>query len=102
MSSPAARCGGDHAGRKGTNLRKAAPEKALGYQVAVSIPILGIASWLFGEKITHMRARSRSRCWPISDLGGRLHLRDLVALVKVYFAQQIVGLHLQSRRCSAW
>src|SRR5882757_2029217 len=39
---------------KGTNLRKAAPEKALGYQVAVSIPILGIASWLFGEKITHM------------------------------------------------
>ena len=39
---------------KGTNLRKAAPEKALGYQVAVSIPILGVASWLFGEKITHM------------------------------------------------
>ena len=39
---------------KGTNLRKAAPEKALGYQVAVSIPILGVASWLSGEKITHM------------------------------------------------
>lgn len=39
---------------KGTNLRKAAPEKALGYQVAVSIPILGLASWLFGERITHM------------------------------------------------
>src|SRR5438445_460527 len=35
-------------------LRNAAPEKALGYQVAVSIPILGFASWLFGEKITHM------------------------------------------------
>src|SRR5204863_948797 len=29
---------------KGTNLRKAAPEKALGYQAAVSIPILGAAS----------------------------------------------------------
>ena len=39
---------------KGTKLRNAAPEKALGYQVAISIPILGVASWLFGEKITHM------------------------------------------------
>src|SRR4029079_247965 len=39
---------------KGTRLLNAAPEKALGYQVAVSIPILGFASWLFGEKITHM------------------------------------------------
>lgn len=39
---------------KGTNLRKAAPEKALGYQVAVSIPILGAASWFAGERITHV------------------------------------------------
>jgi drug/metabolite transporter (DMT)-like permease len=39
---------------KGTKLRNAAPEKALGYQVAVSIPILGGAALLFGEKITHM------------------------------------------------
>jgi drug/metabolite transporter (DMT)-like permease len=39
---------------KGTNLRFAAPEKALGYQVAISIPILGGAAWLFGESITHM------------------------------------------------
>ena len=39
---------------KGTNLRKAAPEKALGYQAAVSIPILGAASWLSGESITHI------------------------------------------------
>ncbi|WP_454616067.1 DMT family transporter [Bradyrhizobium cenepequi] len=38
---------------KGTALRKAAPEKALGYQVALSIPILGIASLLAGETITH-------------------------------------------------
>jgi len=38
---------------KGTSLRFAAPEKALGYQVAISIPILGIAAWLFGESITH-------------------------------------------------
>jgi drug/metabolite transporter (DMT)-like permease len=38
---------------KGTALRKVAPEKALGYQVALSIPILGCASLVFGEKITH-------------------------------------------------
>jgi drug/metabolite transporter (DMT)-like permease len=37
---------------KGTRLRFAAPEKALGYQVATSIPILGTAAWLFGETIT--------------------------------------------------
>lgn len=39
---------------KGTRLRNAAPEKALGYQVAISIPILGIAALLAGERITHM------------------------------------------------
>jgi drug/metabolite transporter (DMT)-like permease len=38
---------------KGTALRKAAAEKALGYQVAVSIPILGVAAWISGEAITH-------------------------------------------------
>lgn len=38
---------------KGTRLRFAAPEKALGYQVAISVPILGLAAWLFGESITH-------------------------------------------------
>src|SRR3954449_12833659 len=39
---------------KGTALRKAAPEKALGYQVALSIPILGLAAWIFGETITRV------------------------------------------------
>ncbi|WP_425111911.1 DMT family transporter [Bradyrhizobium sp.] len=39
---------------KGTRLRFAPPEKALGYQVATSIPILGTAAFLFGERITHM------------------------------------------------
>jgi drug/metabolite transporter (DMT)-like permease len=38
---------------KGTTLRNAAPEKALGYQVALSIPILGFAAWLADETITH-------------------------------------------------
>lgn len=41
---------------KGTRLRFAAPERALGYQVATSIPILGLAAWLFDESITHMPA----------------------------------------------
>src|SRR5271154_4375876 len=39
---------------KGTRLSLAAPEKALGYQVAVSIPILAVAAWLSGETITHV------------------------------------------------
>src|ERR1700742_4095962 len=38
---------------KGTSLRNAAPEKALGYQVALSIPILGFAGWLSNETIKH-------------------------------------------------
>jgi drug/metabolite transporter (DMT)-like permease len=36
---------------KATALRHAAPEKALGYQVALSIPILGLAAWISGETI---------------------------------------------------
>jgi drug/metabolite transporter (DMT)-like permease len=39
---------------KGTRLRFAAPEKALGYQVAVSIPMLGAAAWLSGESLTRV------------------------------------------------
>jgi drug/metabolite transporter (DMT)-like permease len=39
---------------KGTALRKAPPEKALGYQVAMSIPILGFAAWLSGETLTRV------------------------------------------------
>jgi drug/metabolite transporter (DMT)-like permease len=38
---------------KGTRLRNGAPEKALGYQVTISIPILGFAAWISGETITH-------------------------------------------------
>jgi drug/metabolite transporter (DMT)-like permease len=39
---------------KGTALRHAAPEKALGYQVALSIPILGLAAWFSGETLTRV------------------------------------------------
>jgi drug/metabolite transporter (DMT)-like permease len=39
---------------KGTTLRTVAPEKALAYQVALSIPILGAASWISGESLTRV------------------------------------------------
>lgn len=39
---------------KTTSLLRAAPEKALGYQVAMSIPILGLAAWLSGETLTRL------------------------------------------------
>jgi drug/metabolite transporter (DMT)-like permease len=39
---------------KATRLRLAPPERALGYQVAVSVPVLGLAAWLAGESIGRM------------------------------------------------
>jgi drug/metabolite transporter (DMT)-like permease len=39
---------------KGTALRFAPPEKALGYQVALSIPILSFAAWISGETLTRV------------------------------------------------
>jgi drug/metabolite transporter (DMT)-like permease len=39
---------------KATPLRWAPPEKALGYQVALSIPILGLAAWISGETLTRV------------------------------------------------
>ncbi|CAL8975011.1 hypothetical protein RHODGE_RHODGE_04064 [Rhodoplanes serenus] len=37
---------------KGTRLVYAAPEKTLGYQLAVSIPVLAVAAMVFGESLT--------------------------------------------------
>ena len=39
---------------KATTLIKAPAEKGLGYQVALSIPILGLAAWISGERVTHV------------------------------------------------
>ena len=39
---------------KATPLLRAPAEKALGYQVAVSIPILGFAAWVSGETLTRI------------------------------------------------
>jgi len=38
---------------KASRLRHAPPEKTLAYQIAVSIPILGLAALFAGEKLTH-------------------------------------------------
>ena len=39
---------------KARPLLRAPPEKVLGYQVAVSIPILGLAAWISGETLTRV------------------------------------------------
>jgi drug/metabolite transporter (DMT)-like permease len=39
---------------KSTRLRSIAPEKTLVYQLAVSVPIMAVASVLFGESMTHV------------------------------------------------
>jgi drug/metabolite transporter (DMT)-like permease len=58
---------------KGTSLLRVAPEKALGYQVAVSIPILALAAWISGETLTRVPG-------------------PLVLLLMVYQAVWVVGL----------
>src|SRR5579863_3923445 len=37
---------------KATRLLRAPPEKALGYQVALSVPILALAAWISGESLS--------------------------------------------------
>jgi drug/metabolite transporter (DMT)-like permease len=39
---------------KATSLLQAPPEKALGYQLAVSVPILGLSAWVSGETLTRV------------------------------------------------
>jgi drug/metabolite transporter (DMT)-like permease len=39
---------------KATSLLQAPPEKALGYQLAVSVPILGVSAWVSGETLTRI------------------------------------------------
>jgi drug/metabolite transporter (DMT)-like permease len=39
---------------KGTALLQAPPEKSLGYQVALSVPILALAAWISGETLTQV------------------------------------------------
>ena len=80
---------------KATPLLQAPPEKALGYQVAVSIPILAARGVDFGR---NPDPRSRP-AGAIADglsgvLGGRIDVSDLVCAGQDLFRQQIVGLYL--------
>ena len=54
---------------KATALLKAPAEKGLGYQVAMSIPILALAAWASGERSPMFPGRCRCRCWPTRRSG---------------------------------
>ena len=75
---------------KGTALRRAAPEKAMGYQVALSIPILGFAAWISGETITRvpgpltLTLMAYQAFWVVG-----LTFMLWFALVKVYSASKL-------------
>jgi drug/metabolite transporter (DMT)-like permease len=75
---------------KATRLRFAAPEKALGYQVAVSIPMLAAAAWLSGETLTRLPgplALSLMAYQAIWVVGTTFTL--CFALVKTYSASKL-------------
>ena len=81
---------------KGTALRHAAPEKALGYQVAMSIPILAAAAWLSGENASRT---CPGRCAHVAVAYQAIWVVGLTftAVVRAgedLFGQQTVGLHL--------
>ncbi|HET6839056.1 MAG TPA: DMT family transporter, partial [Bradyrhizobium sp.] len=75
---------------KGTALRKVAPEKTLGYQVALSIPILGFASWISGETLTRVPGRlalslvAYQAIWVVG-----LTFLIWVSLIKTYSASKL-------------
>lgn len=75
---------------KGTALRNAPAEKALGYQVTISIPILGFAALLSGETITHapslltLGLMAYQTVWVVG-----LTFMLWFALVKVYSASKL-------------
>jgi drug/metabolite transporter (DMT)-like permease len=80
---------------KATPLLRAPPEKALGYQVALSVPILGFAAWISGETLTAgSRPAGADPDGLSGDLGGRIDLFDLVRAGQDLFRQQIVGIYL--------
>jgi hypothetical protein len=79
---------------KATALIKAPAEKGLGYQVAMSIPILALAAWISGETITHIPAAVAVADGLSGVLGGRIDVPVVVCAGENLFGQQIVGLHL--------
>jgi drug/metabolite transporter (DMT)-like permease len=75
---------------KATALIKAPAEKGLGYQVALSIPILAFAAWITGERITHVpNALSLSLLAYQSFWVVGLTFTLWFALVKTYSASKL-------------
>jgi drug/metabolite transporter (DMT)-like permease len=75
---------------KATALINAPAEKGLGYQVALSIPILTFAAWISGEKITHVpHALSLSLLAYQSFWVVGLTFTLWFALVKTYSASKL-------------
>jgi drug/metabolite transporter (DMT)-like permease len=75
---------------KATSLIKAPAEKGLGYQVALSIPILGLVAWISGERVTHtpsalsLSLLSYQAVWVVG-----LTFTLWFALVKTYSASKL-------------
>ena len=75
---------------KATALIRAPAEKALGYQVALSIPIFTFAAWITGEKMTHvphplsLSLLAYQAFWVVG-----LTFTLWVALVKAYSASKL-------------
>jgi drug/metabolite transporter (DMT)-like permease len=75
---------------KATPLIRAPAEKGLGYQVAISIPILALAAWLRDERITHMPSAlslsllAYQAFWVVG-----LTFTLWIALVKTYSASKL-------------
>ena len=75
---------------KATALIKAPAEKGLGYQVALSIPILAFAAWITDERITHVpRALSLSLLAYQAFWVVGLTFTLWFALVKTYSASKL-------------
>src|SRR5437899_4897220 len=77
---------------KTTALIKAPAEKGLGYQVALSIPILALAAWISGETITpvpgplSLALLAYQACWVVG-----LTFRLRFAWVKTYSASKLTA-----------
>ena len=87
---------------KATSLLRAPAEKGLGYQVAMSIPILGFRGMDLGRTIDpYSRAAVAVAAGLPGVLGGRADLPAVVRIGQNLFRQQAVGLHLHHAPCSA-
>ena len=89
---------------KATPLLTAPAEKALGYQVAVSVPILALAAWFSGRNPDPgSRVPGAFADGLSGDLGGRIDVLAVGCAGQNLLRQQIVGFYLYHpfvwRRC---